>query len=61
MAKNPPKGPGRRGFVKNRDQVVSRRNVRWVKRNLKSGRFINQKSDVLPFKGVRKNRVGPGR
>lgn len=56
MAKNPPKGKGRRGSVKKRDQVFSRQNLRWTKRSLTSGQFMDQKYDVLPFKGVRKNK-----
>lgn len=53
MATNPPKGPGRHGAVKNRDQVYNPKNDRWVKRN-DSGKFIDQKADSKPFKGVRK-------
>jgi len=56
MAKNPPKGAGRRGSVKRRDQVMSRQNIRWTKRDLASGQFMDQKHDLLPFKGVRKNK-----
>ena len=61
MAKNPPKATGRRGSVKNRDQTQSRQNMRWTKRDLASGRFMDQKYDLIPFKGVRKNKVGPSR
>jgi hypothetical protein len=56
MAKNPPKGAGRTGSVKERDQVFSRRNRRWTKRNMASGRFVDQKADWNPFKGVRKKK-----
>jgi len=54
MAKNPPKGPGRAGSVKKRDQVFSRRNRRWTKRTTESGKFMDQKQDWKPFAGVRK-------
>ncbi len=54
MAKNPPKGPGRVGAVKDRDQVYNPRNHRWVKRD-ESKKFMDQKSDKNhPFKGVTK-------
>ena len=53
MATNPPKGPGRVGAVRDRDQVYNPRNNRWVKRDEK-GRFMDQKADNKPFKGVRK-------
>lgn len=53
MATNPPKGPGRVGAVKDRDQVYNPKIDRWVKRE--GGRFIDQKADDKPFKGVRKN------
>ena len=53
MATNPPKGPGRVGAVKKRDQVHNPKNVRWTKRG-EQRLFIDQKADVKPFKGVRK-------
>ncbi len=53
MATNPPKGPGRVGAVKDRDQVHNPKNARWTKKGDK-GRFIDQKADKDPFKGVRK-------
>lgn len=55
MATNPPKGVGRIGAVKDRDQVYNPHNERWVKRD-DSGKFMNQKADSNPFKGVRKNK-----
>jgi hypothetical protein len=55
MATNPPKGPGRVGAVRDRDQVYNPHNDRWVKRD-DSGKFINQKADNDPFKGVRKHK-----
>lgn len=53
MAKNPPKGPGRVGAVKGRDQVFNPKTDHWTKRD-ENGKFINQKADKKPFKGVRK-------
>lgn len=53
MATNPPKGPGRVGAVKDRDQVFNPRNETWTKRD-DQGRFMDQKADGKPFKGVRK-------
>jgi hypothetical protein len=55
MAKNPPKGPGRRGAVKNRSQTQTR-SGNWVKRDSGSGQFMDQKADGKPFKGVRRER-----
>ncbi len=57
MATNPPAGDGHRhGAVKNRSQVHNPRNDRWVKRDVDSGRFMDQKADTRPFKGVRKEK-----
>ena len=53
MAENPPKGPGRRGAVKDRDQVHNPHNERWTKRD-ENHRFMDQKANKTPFKGVRK-------
>lgn len=54
MAKNGPKGHGRKGKVKGRSQVLSGRNKRWTKVNTKTGRFIDQMAKVgRMFKGVR--------
>ena len=55
MATNPPNGPGRVGAIKDRDQVYNSHNDRWIKRDDK-GKFIDQKDDNKPFKGVRKNK-----
>jgi len=55
MAKNPPKGPGRRGAVKDRSQTLNS-SGHWIKRDTTSGRFIDQKADGKPFKGVRRER-----
>ena len=54
MAKNGPKGKGRKGEVKRRSQVFSGRNKRWTKVNNKSGRFMDQMSKKgRAWKGVR--------
>ena len=54
MATNPPSGDGHRnGAVRNRTQVKAP-NGNWTKRDTGSGRFMNQKSDGKPFKGVRR-------
>jgi hypothetical protein len=55
MAKNPPKGPGRRGAVKQRSQFKAP-SGNWAKRNSNTGRIMDQKADGKPFKGVRKER-----
>lgn len=57
MAKNPPIGDGhRQGQVTDRSQTFNPRNERWVKRDSDTGKFIDQKSDQDPFKGVRKEK-----
>ena len=57
MAKNPPIGDGHRvGQVRQRSQTFNPTNDRWVKRDTDTGRFIDQKSDPVPFKGVRKEK-----
>ncbi len=56
MAKNPPSGDGRRiGAVKQRSQTQTPAG-NWVKRDSGSGRFMDQKADGKPFKGVRKEK-----
>ena len=56
MATNPPKGPGRKGAVRDRSQTFDPKNERWVKRDSVTGKFVDQKADKKPFKGVRKER-----
>lgn len=57
MATNPPKGDGHRnGAVKDRSQVYNPKTDNWTKRDSDSGRFMDQKADPKPFKGVRKER-----
>lgn len=56
MATNPPKGDGHRnGAVRQRSQTQTPAG-NWVKRNTNDGRFMDVKSDQLPFKGVRKEK-----
>lgn len=57
MAKNPPTGDGHRhGMVKERSQVHNPQNDTWTKRDTNTGRFMDQKADGTPFKGVRKEK-----
>lgn len=57
MATNPPKGDNhRQGAVRDRSQVHNPKNDRWVKRDADNGRFLDQKADTKPFKGVRKEK-----
>ena len=55
MAKNAPIGDNaRRGAVRDRSQVFNPVTETWTKRNTDTGRFMDQKQDGEPFKGVRK-------
>lgn len=57
MATNTPTGDGhRKGAVRKRSQTHNPKTDRWVKRDTETGRFIDQKSDDQPFKGVRKEK-----
>ena len=57
MAVNKPTGDNARiGAVKNRSQTYNPQNDRWVKRDAETGKFMDQKSDGTPFKGVRKEK-----
>jgi hypothetical protein len=57
IATNPPKGDGHRnGAVRDRSQVYNPQNERWTKRDTDTGRFMDQKADNEPFKGVRKEK-----
>jgi hypothetical protein len=56
MAKNPPPGSGRKGEVRKRSQLQNPRTKLWVKRNVDSGRFIDNKTSGGKFKGVRKEK-----
>lgn len=53
MASNTGKGY-RKGPVDDRSQVKNPKTGRWIKRNSKTGQFMNSKDDDKPFKGVRK-------
>lgn len=55
MATNPPKGDGhRKGAVRDRSQTLNPVTERWTKRDAETGRFMDQKADGNPFKGVRR-------
>jgi len=57
MATNPPKNGSRKGAVKGRSQVQNPKTGLWVKRDTRTGQFINVKtSSPKPFKGVRKEK-----
>lgn len=57
MAVNKPYGDGTRiGAVRGRSQVFNPKTDRFVKRNSDNGRFMDVKSDNVPFKGVRKEK-----
>ena len=57
MAKNPPSGDGHRvGAVKQRSQTFNPKTEHWVKRDTETGRFMEQKANHDPFKGVRKEK-----
>ena len=57
MAKNPPPGDHhRKGAVTDRSQTYNPKTDSWVKRDSESGRFMDQKSDDKPFKGVWRER-----
>lgn len=57
MAKNDPVGDNaRRGAVRDRSQVYNPKTETWVKRDADTGKFMDQKKDGEPFKGVRKER-----
>ncbi|MCX5727117.1 MAG: hypothetical protein NT030_08165 [Candidatus Saganbacteria bacterium] len=57
MATNKPRGDNqRRGAVRDRSQTYNPKTNRFVKRDSDSGRFIDQKSDSKPFKGIRKEK-----
>jgi hypothetical protein len=57
IATNPPTGDGHRnGAVRGRSQTRNPKTSRWVKRDTGTGRFMDQKADPKPFKGVRKEK-----
>lgn len=60
MAKNRPAGiEDRRGSVRDRSLAQSPVNGTWMKRDTNTGRFIDQKQDSSPFKGVRREILFP--
>ena len=57
MAKNGRTGDGHReGAVRQRSQTFNPKIERWIKRDSETGRFMDQKGDGDPFKGVRKEK-----
>ena len=56
MAKNGKPGSGRVGQVTHRSQVQNPVNGNWTKRNTETGRFMDQKQNGAPFKGVRREK-----
>jgi hypothetical protein len=48
----------RNGSVKDRTQVHNPKTDTWVKRDTDTGRFMDQKADGEPFKGVAKEPDG---
>ena len=57
LATNPPKGDNHRnGQVTGRSQVYNPKTDNWVKRDTGTGKFLDQKSDDKPFKGIRKEK-----
>jgi len=44
--------------VDDRSQVHNPQNDRWTKRDTETGRFVDQKADKDPFKGVAKEPDG---
>ena len=57
MAKNPPSGDHHRiGAVRERSQTYNPHTQQWVKRDTETGRFLDQKADPKPFKGVTKEK-----
>ena len=56
MASNPPKGDNHRiGAVRDRSQVYNPQIETWTKRG-PDGKFMDQKANGTPFKGVRKEK-----
>jgi len=57
MAKNGKTWDGHReGAVRQRSQTFNPKTERWTKRDSETGRFMDQKSDENPFKGVKKEK-----
>lgn len=59
MARNAPLGDSARvGAVRQRSQAFNPVQQVWTKRDAATGRFMDQKADGVPFKGVRKEKPG---
>lgn len=57
MAKNGKTGDGHRnGQVTGRSQTYNPNIDRWIKRDTSTGRFMDQKVNGDPFKGIRKEK-----
>ena len=57
MATNPPKGDGpRHRSIRERSQAYNPKTERWVKRDFGTRRFIDQKANQTPLKGVRRDK-----
>jgi hypothetical protein len=57
VATNRPYGDGHRiGSVRGRTQVYNDKTGRWTKRDADTGRFMDQKANGDPFKGIRKEK-----
>ena len=57
MATNKPTGDNKRiGAIKDRSQTFNPQNERWTKRDSNTGKFIDQKYNKAPFKGVRREK-----
>lgn len=56
MAKNGPKGGGRKGAVKGRSQFKIPMLQKFAKRNTKTGKVMDVKADKKPFKGIRREK-----
>lgn len=57
MATNPPKGDRHRnGALRDRSQTYNPQTGHWTKRDSDTGKFMDQKADKTPFKGVRKEK-----
>ena len=57
LAKNHPVGDNaRKGAVSDRSQTYNPQTKLWVKRDTNTGRFMDNKQDGTPFKGVRKEK-----
>lgn len=53
MAKEGPRGKGRRGMVKGRSQLLNKKTGLWIKRIASLGIFADNKTTGGKFKGVR--------